>query len=920
MLAANTPKKQQSLYGPVGPTQRTDTTAVHPLASLTPTHLTPHAAAVASPQPDRYFPGDQIHRPLERIHSTVSSTPSKSGHFSRHSAGQSNALDSLTVQLTSMLQHSLEKSQETTTHSLYFAAQARTEARQDLDRIIAYERKLAEANAAKKALELTFENKMLQMQLHAQSNTPADTVPPPVTAVNLTPTTAVSPLVDAPAPPPIVPPATDHSSLSVNGAVASDTASLPAVLPSVPTDNDLISFDDVRTHVSRQPADAANNNARITASNDALPPAAERCNVSSVGSAPCSTQNGPAANAHAASAVAHAGLMSMGYNGQFFNSYGPHPFLYNPFFQPHVSPFVPVPCDNLTANGQGSLPPQMHGPPTNATTMRTTAVQEARTHAPLGSTATGLGTANPNVTLPTTKGGSTSISANSCTTSIAPPPATLANDAVSIASLTTSVPPAQPSDTAVTSSSAAPAETPLASTTAITTSSSTQPAAATAAVSADMKSSPSSQTPAVTATPTVVVKQLQPVRPYNGSTSWRSFKSYFDRVARINNWTTDQDKVQALVLALEPPATDLLKDLDDTSSTALNDIWSAIEKRFGSVDETRSAQRSFDNRRQLDAENLAQFELALRSLYRQAWPNASAETRDSTLKHRFEHGLNSPELAQYLRIHAREDDFAATVLKARQFMDAVDSTRPKKAVRIVTNADHSNAQPEINTIKSEPDFQPLINGIKAVIDKALSQTSKPADNSIATSTKDDSGDFSHRRLYSPTPTRAGNSVRGPSPGPQQNNHRRFDTARERPEQRNTPYFGSSSRPNNDANRAGPQPRNNGSNQTRPRPPSIGRRQLPPVDQRRTPLLGAPRPQQSDNTTFDRTFAQNSNVASQRRTTGCWICGTYGCHSANHAPMHSTPQPATRTRPSENQMGVLRSGQRHPAFTGRQQRQ
>ena len=36
--------------------------------------------------------------------------------------------------------------------------------------------------------------------------------------------------------------------------------------------------------------------------------------------------------------------------------------------------------------------------------------------------------------------------------------------------------------------------------------------------------------------PTVVVKQLQPVRPFNGSTPWRTFREQYTRIARVNGW------------------------------------------------------------------------------------------------------------------------------------------------------------------------------------------------------------------------------------------------------------------------------------------------------------------------------------------------------------------------------------------------
>ena len=51
---------------------------------------------------------------------------------------------------------------------------------------------------------------------------------------------------------------------------------------------------------------------------------------------------------------------------------------------------------------------------------------------------------------------------------------------------------------------------------------------------------------------------------------------------------------------------------------------------------------------------------------------------DSDLKRKFEDGVLGPEMSQFLRLHARDDDFATTVLKARQFVDASELIKPKK--------------------------------------------------------------------------------------------------------------------------------------------------------------------------------------------------------------------------------------------------
>jgi len=77
--------------------------------------------------------------------------------------------------------------------------------------------------------------------------------------------------------------------------------------------------------------------------------------------------------------------------------------------------------------------------------------------------------------------------------------------------------------------------------------------------------------------------------------------------------------------------------------------------------------RRFDSRRQQDNESLQEFEQALRLLYRESWPTKTPEQRDSEFKRRFEDGLSNQEMATHLRLHARDCDFAATVLKARQY-------------------------------------------------------------------------------------------------------------------------------------------------------------------------------------------------------------------------------------------------------------
>jgi len=127
-----------------------------------------------------------------------------------------------------------------------------------------------------------------------------------------------------------------------------------------------------------------------------------------------------------------------------------------------------------------------------------------------------------------------------------------------------------------------------------------------------------------------------------------------------------------LCLALHGNAAEILLDLNEHSDTAYADIWAAIRIRFGGMDDERDCMIRFDNRRQADTETLPEYAQTLCTLHRQAWPKAAAAERDSTLKQRFEDGVNSPELSQFLRLHTCTDSFEQTVKKARQFAETVD--------------------------------------------------------------------------------------------------------------------------------------------------------------------------------------------------------------------------------------------------------
>jgi len=134
------------------------------------------------------------------------------------------------------------------------------------------------------------------------------------------------------------------------------------------------------------------------------------------------------------------------------------------------------------------------------------------------------------------------------------------------------------------------------------------------------------------------------------------------------------------------------------------------------MDDERDAMHRFETCRQPDDMSIPEFEQKLRVLHQDGWSQATADQRNTNLNRRFEEGLSSPEMRQFLRLHARTDNFENTVAKARQFLDAAEAAKPKKAIRIVTDADHNAAQPSLTTEQALlKDFETLGNKLDNIL-------------------------------------------------------------------------------------------------------------------------------------------------------------------------------------------------------------
>jgi len=129
----------------------------------------------------------------------------------------------------------------------------------------------------------------------------------------------------------------------------------------------------------------------------------------------------------------------------------------------------------------------------------------------------------------------------------------------------------------------------------------------------------------------------------------------------------------------------------------------------------------------LENETLAVYEQNLRTLHREAWPATDLKSpeADSLLRRKFIDGVSDPELQKYLRLHATGDDFAATVLKAKHFIEANELSRsPKK--------------PAIRTITPSVNYQAIVDGVMEAL-AAHDQGRLPEVNALQTPPTANSG-------------------------------------------------------------------------------------------------------------------------------------------------------------------------------------
>ena len=136
---------------------------------------------------------------------------------------------------------------------------------------------------------------------------------------------------------------------------------------------------------------------------------------------------------------------------------------------------------------------------------------------------------------------------------------------------------------------------------------------------------------------------------YSGLTPLEPHLAQFRIAARFYRWSKEESAAQ-LALALEGTAVQVLMDLSPVEQDNLEDLISALQRRFGQRVVTGHRRDLLSTRRRREGERLGAYAADLRLYAQRGYPDFPSAARDELALHAFLQGLTPPQLGQHVRL------------------------------------------------------------------------------------------------------------------------------------------------------------------------------------------------------------------------------------------------------------------------------
>lgn len=177
------------------------------------------------------------------------------------------------------------------------------------------------------------------------------------------------------------------------------------------------------------------------------------------------------------------------------------------------------------------------------------------------------------------------------------------------------------------------------------------------------------------------------LRVFSGSENWRSYRSQFERIIRLNHW---EDRIlEYLWIHLAGEALAFAEGLPQASELTYNEVCDSLELRFGAERLAAVHKAELLSRRRRKGESLAELGQDIRRLVNCAYPSFPLLAREEMAVEKFLDALDSAEMRRSIHQSQPGDLLQAieTGLQLEAWTSAEEKKHGRTALRMVTEDD-----------------------------------------------------------------------------------------------------------------------------------------------------------------------------------------------------------------------------------------
>lgn len=220
-------------------------------------------------------------------------------------------------------------------------------------------------------------------------------------------------------------------------------------------------------------------------------------------------------------------------------------------------------------------------------------------------------------------------------------------------------------------------------------------------------------------TPSLVERSVEAVTPmrikprtYNGETTWRDYRSHFDKICVINGWETT--KLQYLWVHLGGIALSFAGGLPSATDLSYEGLCNALEARFGADRFAAVFKAELQQRKQRQGESLPALGQEIRRLVQRAYPSFTEVAMEELAVEKFIDALEDSTMR--LSIHQAHPTHLEQAIEHALKLEAWQEAEKKKGV---IRKDH---------VRSAPMEEELLENIKALAEEVRLLKAGPQSN------------------------------------------------------------------------------------------------------------------------------------------------------------------------------------------------